>query len=127
MTPEKKKLLLFGGAALTLLVYFIFFNKKKTPNPNPSPNPLPKPKPKPFPNEDPEYPEYEEIEEEEEIEQVTTRSGTRLREKPTTSSTIIKTYQSGVKLTVIGSEEMLDGTWYEILSPRGYVRSDVVD
>jgi hypothetical protein len=129
MTPEKKKLLLFGGgaAALTLLVYFIFFNKKKTPNPNPSPNPLPKPKPKPFPNEDPEYPEYEEIEEEEEIEQVTTRSGTRLREKPTTNSTIIKTYQSGVKLTVIGSEEMLDGTWYEILSPSGYVRSDVVD
>jgi hypothetical protein len=129
MTPEKKKLLLFGGgaAALTLLIYFIFFNKKKTPNPNPSPKPLPKPKPKPFPNEDPEYPEYEDIEEEEEIEQVTTRSGTRLREKPTTSSTIIKTYQSGVKLTVIGSEEMLDGTWYEILSPRGYVRSDVVD
>jgi hypothetical protein len=128
MTPEKKKLLLFGGgaAALTLLVYFIFFNKKKTPNPNPKPNPLPKPKPSPI-NEDPEYPEYEEIEEEEDIEQVTTRSGTRLREKPLTNSTIIKTYQSGVKLTVIGSEEMLDGTWYEILSPRGYVRSDVVD
>jgi uncharacterized protein YgiM (DUF1202 family) len=126
MTPEKKKLLLFGGgaAALTLLVYFIFFNKKKTANPNPSPNPLPKPKPSPI-NEDPES-EYEEIEEEE-IEQVTTRSGTRLREKPTTDSKIVKTYQSGVKLTVIGSEDMLDGTWYEILSPRGYVRSDVVD
>jgi hypothetical protein len=127
MTPEKKKLLLFGGgaAALTLLVYFIFFNKKKTANP--SPNPLPKPKPKPSPiNEDPEYSEYEEIEEED-IEQVTTRSGTRLRQSPNTNSTIIKTYQSGVKLTVIGSEEMLDGTWYEISSPRGWVRSDVVD
>jgi uncharacterized protein YgiM (DUF1202 family) len=125
MTSEKKKLLLFGGgaAALTLLVYFIFFNKKKTPNPNPKPNPLPKPKPSPI-NE--EYSEYEEIEEED-IEQVTTRSGTRLREKPTTDSKIVKTYQSGVKLTVIGTEEMLDGTWYEILSPRGYVRSDVVD
>ena len=127
MTPEKKKLWLYGGsaAALTLLVYFIFFNKpadKKTPNP------LPKP-PKP-PVVDPEYPEYEDPESPEypeDPEQVTTRSGTRLREKPTTDSNILKTYSSGVKLTVIGTEEMLDGTWYEILSPRGYVRSDVVD
>jgi hypothetical protein len=127
MTPEKKKLWLYGGsaAALTLLVYFIFFNKpagKKTTPPKP---------PKP-PVIDPEYPEYDDPapapEYPEEPEQVTTRSGTRLREKPTTDSKILKTYTSGVKLTVIGSEEMLDGTWYEISAPaRGWVRSDVVD
>ena len=129
MTPEKKKMWLYGGgaAALTLLVYFIFFNKtadKKT-----TPNPLPKP-PKP-PVVDPEYPEYEDPESPEypeDPEQVTTRSGTRLREKPTTDSKILKTYSSGEKLTVIGTEEMLDGTWYEISAPaRGWVRSDVVD
>jgi hypothetical protein len=126
MKLEKKKLWLYGGgaAAFTLLVYFIFFNKKidKT---NP---PIPPKPPKP-PVIDPEYPEYPDTdpEEEEEIDQVTTRSGTRLREIPTTDSKIIKTYSSGVKLTVIGTERMLDGIWYEILSPRGYVRSDVVD
>ena len=119
MTPEKKKLFLYGGgaAALTLLVYFIFFNKpadKKTPNP------LPKPLPSPI--EEPDYPEYEEEEKE-----VITRSGTRLRESPTTESAILKTYSSGVKLRVIGSEDMLDGVWYQISSPRGWVRSDVVD
>jgi uncharacterized protein YgiM (DUF1202 family) len=125
MTPEKKKLWLYGGsaAALTLLVYFIFFNKKIDKKTTP-------PKPKP-PVIDPEYPEYDPApapEYPEEPEQVTTRSGTRLREKPTTDSKILKTYTSGVKLTVIGSEEMLDGTWYQISAPaRGWVRSDVVD
>ena len=128
MKLDKKKLWLYGGsaAALTLLVYFIFFNKKidKT-NPPPKP-PIPPKPPVIDPVIDPEY-EYPDTETEDEVDQVTTRSGTRLREKPTTDSKIIKTYSSGVKLRVIGSEEMLDGTWYEIASPRGYVRSDVVD
>jgi uncharacterized protein YgiM (DUF1202 family) len=125
MKLEKKKLWLYGGsaAAFTLLIYFIFFNKKIDKKTNP---PIPPKPPKP-PVIDPEYPEYPDTDPEEEVDQVTTRSGTRLREKPTTDSKIIKTYSSGVKLRVIGSEEMLDGTWYEIASPRGYVRSDVVD
>jgi hypothetical protein len=125
MTPEKKKLLLFGGgaAALTLLVYFIFFNKridKKVPI-----------KKDEDIDESDDLEDLEDIKEEEEeeesVDKVTTRSGTRLRQAPNTNSTIIRTYQSGIKLTVIGSEEMLDGTWYEISSPRGWVRSDVVD
>jgi hypothetical protein len=126
MTPDKKKLWLYGGgaAALTLLVYFIFFNKSadKPAPPNP-PNPPKPPKP---PVEDEYYEPVVDPPAEKKI--VTTRSGTRLREKPTTNSTIIKTYSSGVKLTVGDYEEMLDGTWYFITAPtRGWVRSDVVD
>jgi hypothetical protein len=124
MKLEKKKLWLYGGgaAALTLLVYFIFFNKKidkKVPVP-----PLP-----PIEDDvDVEDNGYDEIDESELPQKVTTRSGTRLRESPNTNSTILKTYTSGVSLTVIDSEEMLDGTWYQISSPmRGWVRSDVVD
>lgn len=125
MTTEKKKLWLYGGgaAALTLLVYFIFFTKKADKKVPPIP-------PK-FPTEDDvddvDDDGYEEIEESELPQKVTTRSGTRLRQSPNTNSTIIKTYSSGVSLTVIDSEEMLDGTWYQISSPRGWVRSDVVD
>lgn len=124
MKLEKKKLWLYGGgaAALTLLVYFIFFNKKidkKVPVP-----PVP-----PIEDDvDVEDNGYDEIDESELPQKVTTRSGTRLRESPNTNSTILKTYTSGVSLTVIDSEEMLDGTWYQISSPmRGWVRSDVVD
>lgn len=122
MTPEKKKLWLYGGgaAALTLLVYFIFFNKPADKRTEPNPPKPPKP-----PVED-EY--YEPVPTEEDEKIVTTRSGTRLREKPTTDSTIIKTYSSGTKLKVGDYEEMLDGTWYFITSPtKGWVRSDVVD
>ena len=131
MKLEKKKLWLYGGgaAAFTLLVYFIFFNKKIDKTNPPIPQKPPKP-PKPpviDPVIDPEY-EYPDTETEDEVDQVTTRSGTRLREKPTTSSKILKTYSSGVSLTVIESEDMPDGTWYQISSPmRGWVRSDVVD
>jgi uncharacterized protein YgiM (DUF1202 family) len=123
MTPEKKKLWLYGGgaAALTLLVYFIFFNKPSDKGTKPPTPPKP-----PKPQVDPDYPDYPPVPNEE-PQQVTTRSGTRLREKPTTDSAILKTYSAGVKLTVIGSEDMLDGVWYQISSPRGWVRSDVVD
>jgi hypothetical protein len=126
MKLEKKKLWLYGGgaAAFTLLVYFIFFNKKidkKVPVP-----PVP-----PIEDDvvdDVEDNGYDEIDESELPQKVTTRSGTRLRESPNTNSKILKTYSSGVSLTVIDSEEMLDGTWYQISSPmRGWVRSDVVD
>lgn len=127
MTTEKKKLWLYGGgaAALTLLVYFIFFTKradKKVP-PFPPKPPVP---PKEDDDVDVDDDGYEEIESEL-PQKVTTRSGTRLRQSPNTNSTIIKTYSSGVSLTVIDSEEMPDGTWYQISSPRGWVRSDVVD
>ena len=126
MKLDKKKLWLYGGgaAAFTLLVYFIFFNKKidkKVPVP-----PVP-----PIEDDvlaDVEDNGYDEIDESELPKKVTTRSGTRLRESPNTNSKILKTYSSGVSLTVIDSEEMLDGTWYQISSPmRGWVRSDVVD
>lgn len=126
MKLDRKKLWLYGGgaAAFTLLVYFIFFNKKidkKVPVP-----PVP-----PIEDDvvdDVEDNGYDEIDESELPQKVTTRSGTRLRESPNTNSKILKTYSSGVSLTVIDSEEMLDGTWYQISSPmRGWVRSDVVD
>jgi hypothetical protein len=125
MKLDKKKLWLYGGgaAAFTLLVYFIFFNKKidkKVPVP-----PVP---PIKDDVDDVEDNGYDEIDESELPQKVTTRSGTRLRESPNTNSKILKTYSSGVSLTVIDSEEMLDGTWYQISSPmRGWVRSDVVD
>jgi hypothetical protein len=135
MTPEKKKLWLYAGGAtaLTLLVYFIFFNKpadKKTP-PNPNPNPKPKP-PKPsqdFP-EYPEYPEYPDPILEPTIPKtmiVEAKSGTRLRKDPNTNSAIIKTYKGGEQLFVKESKKMSDGEWYLLKDRTGWVRSDVVD
>jgi hypothetical protein len=122
MTPQSKKLWLYGGgaAALTLLVYFIFFNKpdKQTPDKKTRIDepPVPAPDKQEIPNI------------------VKSRSGTRLRQEPSTSSSIIKTLSSGVRLDVSDSKEMEDGTWYSVSAyiggdfpTFGWVRSDVVD
>jgi hypothetical protein len=60
---------------------------------------------------------------------VTTKSGTRLRESASTSSKILKTYDSGVVLQVINDVSKSDGTWLKVAkgsSEVGWVRSDVV-
>jgi uncharacterized protein YgiM (DUF1202 family) len=62
--------------------------------------------------------------------QVTTRSGTNLRASSSTTSTILKTYNAGVTLYVIGDKKESDGQWFQVVddkSNQGWVRSDVVD
>jgi uncharacterized protein YgiM (DUF1202 family) len=61
---------------------------------------------------------------------VTTRSGTRLRSQSNTNSTIIKTYNAGVKLLVIDDITQSDGQWFKVKDGSGntgWMRSDVVD
>jgi hypothetical protein len=119
MTPEKKKLWLYGGgaAALTFLVYFIFFNKpKKQSEPLPMPPPV-----------KPDKPDVTDVYIQHLPTLVKTRSGTRLRKEPSTSSAIIKTYNSGINLYPSDSKDQPDGTWYYIDDEKGWVRSDVVD
>ena len=61
---------------------------------------------------------------------VTTLSGTRLRSQSNTNSTIIKTYNAGVKLLVIDDIMESDGQWFKVKDGSintGWVRSDVVD
>jgi signal peptidase I len=67
---------------------------------------------------------------------VKTKSGARLREKSSTDSAIIKTYDSGVTLVVVGERNMFDGVWYNVqekssissadVKRQGWMRSDVV-
>ena len=133
MTPEKKKLWLYAGGAtaLTLLVYFIFFNKpadKKTP---PNPNP-PKPPTPPKKEDLYDYPEidnsdYQDYVNESDVitKKVVAKSGTRLREEPNTNSKIVKTYKGGEVLLVNKSQKMSDGEWYQLSDGSGWVRSDV--
>ncbi len=59
---------------------------------------------------------------------VFTRSGTRIRKEPNTSSTILATYDAGVELWVRSVQDYPDGTWYLVDDGGdivGYVRSDV--
>jgi uncharacterized protein YgiM (DUF1202 family) len=62
---------------------------------------------------------------------VKTKSGTRLRSEPSTSSTIIKTYSAGYEMKVVGNSTQSDGIWYKVIDPNtlqsGYMRSDVVE
>ena len=61
---------------------------------------------------------------------VTTKSGTRLRSEPNTSSTILKTYNSGYIMKVTGQSNESDGLWYRVVDSNtlqtGWMRSDVV-
>jgi hypothetical protein len=67
---------------------------------------------------------------------VITKSGARLRKEPNTNSSIIKTYDSGVSLVVVGESSQSDGTWYNVqeksaissadVKRQGWMRSDVV-
>jgi hypothetical protein len=62
--------------------------------------------------------------------EVTTRSGTRLRSDSNTNSSILKTYNIGVKLLVIDDVMQSDGQWFKVTDNSGnagWVRSDVVD
>jgi hypothetical protein len=139
MTPEKKKLWLYAGGAtaLTLLVYFIFFNKppdKKTP---PNPNP-PKPPTPPKKEDLYDYPEidnsdYQDYVNESDIivnpsgksTKVGAKAGTRLRKEPNTNSAIVKTYKGGEIILINKSQKFSDGIWYQLTDGSGWVRSDV--
>ena len=122
MTEDKKKLFIYGGsvAALSLVVYFVLFNKKfqdkLKPKTNPAPNPVTNNNQVIDISSD--YPDYPSV--------VTTRSGTRLRKDPNTSSTILKTYNAGIDLHPDNTSDMEDGLWYHV-SEGGWVRSDVVN
>jgi hypothetical protein len=61
--------------------------------------------------------------------EVTTKSGTRLRSDSNTNSSILKTYNAGVNLLVIGDVMQSDGQWFKVTDSgnSGWVRSDVVD
>lgn len=67
---------------------------------------------------------------------VKTKSGARLRKEPNTNSEIIKTYEIGVDLVVVGESSKSDGVWYNVqekssissedVKRQGWMRSDVV-
>lgn len=61
---------------------------------------------------------------------VTSKNGTRVRRESSTNSSILKVLETGVKMSVVGSEQKSDGLWYKVVvSPKlsGFVRSDVVN
>lgn len=108
MTPQNKKLLMYGGGAfvVTIVLYMLFKKRVVTSNPNP-------PAPPVLPIE-PKVPS-----------KVFTKAGTRLRKEPNTNSAILKTYQIGQTLMPISASTQSDGVWY-LVAEGGYVRSDVV-
>jgi uncharacterized protein YgiM (DUF1202 family) len=60
---------------------------------------------------------------------VYTKSGARLRSEPSTSSTIIATYQLGEVFFVLGTSNEADGLWYNVddgVGVSGWFRNDVV-
>lgn len=67
---------------------------------------------------------------------VSTKNGSRLRKEPNVKSDIIKTYDSGVTLEVVGQSSQSDGIWYNVqeksainaadIKRQGWMRSDVV-
>lgn len=108
MTPLNKKLLMYGGGAFAVtIVLYMLFRKKETPQgkittitPAATPSNLPS--------------------------KVFTKSGTRVRKEPSTSSTILSTYELGKPLTPTDSKLQSDGLWYKVLEQGGWVRADVV-
>jgi hypothetical protein len=68
---------------------------------------------------------------------VKTKNGARLRKEPNTNSEIIKTYDVGVTLVVVGESTQSDGVWYNVqekssissadVKRQGWMRSDVVN
>lgn len=60
---------------------------------------------------------------------VYTKSGARLRSEPSTSSTIIETYQLGEVFFVLDTSNESDGLWYNVddgFGNSGWFRNDVV-
>jgi hypothetical protein len=63
-------------------------------------------------------------------EYVTTKQGTNLRQTPSTSARILKSYDAGVLLYVTSSGRFSEYDWWEVndgLGNIGWVRADVVD
>jgi uncharacterized protein YgiM (DUF1202 family) len=60
---------------------------------------------------------------------VYTKSNSNLRETPSTSARIVKTYQEGVTMYVTSSGAFSDGNWWEVNDGEGnsgWMRADVV-
>jgi len=111
MTPLNKKLLMYGGGAfaVTIVLYMLFRKKKETTQSEITPTTPVKPEsPSALPTK------------------VYTKSGTRVRKEPSTSSAILSTYQLGKPLTPTDSKQQSDGLWYKVLEQGGWVRADVV-
>jgi len=126
---SKKQLLWGGGALVGVIVIYLLFRKKKgtvTPdrdcgwwNPNCIDLSL-------VDNGDIEPIDDEKVNPTyESPTSVTTKSGTRLREKPSTDSKIITTYKFGEYLDIDDEVTQADGVWYHV-KQGGWVRSDVV-
>ena len=68
--------------------------------------------------------------------QLITKSGSRLRKEPNTTSDIIKTYEKGISLEIVDTSSESDGLWYKVqekssinssdVKREGWMRSDVV-
>ena len=129
---KNKKIILpiaFGVALVGTLIYFL---SKSIPSSTPTPPPTPTPTPKDNSGEGSYGTDTMPSDDHTQF-LVKTRSGSRLRSEPSTSSTIIKTYDAGVIMAVINPTPLMqsDGEWYKVkdlaTSQMGYMRSDVVD
>jgi len=111
MTPLNKKLLMYGGGAfvVTIVLYMLFRKKEQAPQGAIVPiTPVTPVSPSELPSK------------------VYTKSGTRVRKEPSTSSAILSTYQLGKALTPTDSKLQSDGLWYKVIEQGGWVRADVV-
>jgi uncharacterized protein YgiM (DUF1202 family) len=113
MTQQQKKILL--ATSLLLLGGFIAYSltRKKPKKKKPAVISFP-----PLENLGNDNPPY-----------VYTKSNTNLRETPSTSARIVKTYEEGVMMYVISSGTFSDGDWWEVNDGEGnsgWMRADVV-
>lgn len=114
MTPLKKKLLMYGGGAfLGAIALYLIFKKKEQPNVLTDAIETD--------NNNSNNTNYSDL-----PVMVYTKSGTRLRKEPSTSSEILTTFKIGQPLTPVDSKKQTDGLWYQVLEQGGWVRSDVV-
>jgi uncharacterized protein YgiM (DUF1202 family) len=110
MKPLNKKLLMYGGGAFVVGIALYLLFKKKTIKAT---------------TQEPQKKVDENIKDENTLPPIVyTKSGTRVRKAPSTSSAIINTYEKGQSLIPIDYMQMLDGVWYKV--EQGWVRSDVV-
>jgi uncharacterized protein YgiM (DUF1202 family) len=112
MKPLNKKLLMYGGGAfvITIALYLLFRKKSVKAEINQMEDPT-----------SPSIPSNMDL-----PSKVYTKSGTRVRKEPSTTSDILATYENGKQLTPTNSITKSDGLWYKVLEQGGWVRSDVV-
>ena len=111
MKPLNKKLLMYGGGAFVITIaLYLLFRKKEVQNKTESVDPT-----------SPSIPSNMDL-----PSKVYTKSGTRVRKEPSTTSDILATYENGKQLTPTNSITKSDGLWYKVLEQGGWVRSDVV-